>query len=148
DDPLVGDDASDDGFDRSLICVKDDSDNEVSSDLEKNGYTRDPDVLDTWFSSQLWTHSTFGWPDDTPDLGYYYPTSTLVTSRDIITLWVARMVIAGLYNMGDVPFRHIYIHPKMLDAFGETMSKSKGNGIDPLDIIDRYGADALRFVMV
>jgi valyl-tRNA synthetase len=81
-------------------------------------------------------------------LKYYYPTSTLVTSRDIITLWVARMVIAGLYNCGDVPFRQVYITPKLLDGFGETMSKSKGNGVDPLDIIERYGADALRFIMV
>jgi valyl-tRNA synthetase len=109
---------------------------------------QDPDVLDTWFSSQLWPHSTFGWPEETPDLRYYYPTSTLVTSRDIITLWVARMVLSGLYNMHDVPFREVYITPKLLDGFGETMSKSKGNGVDPLDIIDRYGADALRFVIV
>ena len=79
---------------------------------------------------------------------YYYPTSVLVTSRDIITLWVARMVITGLYNVGEVPFHHVYIHPKILDGFGETMSKTKGNGIDPLDIIDRYGTDALRFGMV
>jgi valyl-tRNA synthetase len=109
---------------------------------------QDPDVLDTWFSSQLWPYSTFGWPDKTPELDYYYPTSTLVTSRDIITLWVARMVLSGLYNMGDVPFRDVYITPKLLDGFGETMSKSKGNGVDPLDIIDAYGADALRFQMV
>jgi valyl-tRNA synthetase len=109
---------------------------------------RDPDVLDTWFSSALWPHSTLGWPEATPELKYYYPTSVLVTSRDIITLWVARMVIAGLYNLGKVPFAHVYIHPKMLDGFGETMSKSKGNGIDPLDIIERYGTDALRFGMV
>jgi valyl-tRNA synthetase len=114
----------------------------------KMGYTRDPDVLDTWFSSQLWTHSTFGWPDQTPELDYYYPTSTLVTSRDIITLWVARMVIAGLYNLNDIPFHHVYITPKMLDAFGEGMSKSKGNGVDPLDIVELYGADALRYQMV
>jgi valyl-tRNA synthetase len=80
-------------------------------------------------------------------LAYYYPTSVLVTSRDIITLWVARMVMTGLYNLGKVPFHHVYIHPKILDGFGETMSKSKGNGIDPLDIIERYGADALRFGM-
>jgi valyl-tRNA synthetase len=109
---------------------------------------QDPDVLDTWFSSMLWTHSTFGWPDKTAELAYWYPTSTLVTSRDIITLWVARMVIAGLYNLGEVPFREVYITPKMLDGFGETMSKSKGNGVDPLDIIELYGADALRFQMV
>ena len=112
------------------------------------GLTQDPDVLDTWFSSALWPESTLGWPEMTAELKYYYPTSVLVTTRDIITLWVARMVIAGLYNLGRVPFPHVYIHPKMLDGFGETMSKSKGNGIDPLDIIDRYGTDALRFVMV
>jgi valyl-tRNA synthetase len=111
-------------------------------------FAQSEDVLDTWFSSQLWTHSTFGWPEKTPELAYYYPTSTLVTSRDIITLWVARMVIAGLYNLGEVPFREVYITPKILDAFGETMSKSKGNGVDPLDIIDLYGADALRYQMV
>jgi valyl-tRNA synthetase len=124
------------------------NESETISWLESHGFEQDPDVLDTWFSSQLWPHSTFGWPDQTPDLAYYYPTSSLVTTRDIITLWVARMVIAGLYNMGDVPFREVYITPKLLDGFGETMSKSKGNGVDPLDIIDRYGADALRFVIV
>jgi valyl-tRNA synthetase len=116
--------------------------------LEADGFQRDPDVLDTWFSSALWPHSTLGWPEQTPELAYYYPTSVLVTSRDIITLWVARMVITGLYNMGKVPFHHVYIHPKILDGFGETMSKMKGNGIDPLDIIARYGTDALRFGMV
>lgn len=120
----------------------------IEKSLENSGFTRSEDVLDTWFSSMLWTHSTFGWPDETPELKYYYPTSTLVTSRDIITLWVARMVIAGLYNLGEVPFREVYITPKMLDGFGETMSKSKGNGVDPLDIIELYGADALRFQMV
>jgi valyl-tRNA synthetase len=108
---------------------------------------QDPDVLDTWFSSALWPHSTLGWPEPTPELSYYYPTRTLVTSRDIITLWVARMVMTGLYNVGKVPFRHVYIHPKILDGFGETMNKTKGNGIDPLDIIERYGTDALRFGM-
>src|SRR5262249_19751555 len=92
-------------------------------------------------------HSTFGWPERTPELAYYYPTSVLVTTRDIITLWVARMVLSGLYNMHDVPFRHVYITPKLLDGLGVTMSKSKGNGVDPLDIIERYGADALRFQM-
>ena len=86
-----------------------------------------------------------GWPDETPELNYYYPTSTLVTSRDIITLWVARMVLTGLYNVGDVPFRDVFIHPKILDGFGEGMSKSKGNGVDPLDVIEKFGADALRF---
>jgi valyl-tRNA synthetase len=104
-----------------------------------------PDVLDTWFSSALWPISTLGWPVETPELAKFYPTSTLVTSRDIITLWVARMVIAGLYNVGEVPFREVYITPKILDGYGETMSKSKGNGVDPLDVIEKFGADALRF---
>ncbi|MDX1963144.1 MAG: valine--tRNA ligase [Pirellulales bacterium] len=108
-------------------------------------YSQDPDVLDTWFSSALWPHSTLGWPEPTPELAYFYPTSLLITSRDIITLWVARMVLTGLYNVGQVPFRHVYIHPKILDGYGETMSKSKGNGVDPLDVIALYGADALRF---
>ncbi|MGE3808877.1 MAG: class I tRNA ligase family protein, partial [Gemmataceae bacterium] len=109
---------------------------------------QDPDVLDTWFSSALWPHSTLGWPEQTPELAYYYPTSVLVTSRDIITLWVARMVLAGLFNLKNIPFKDVYIHPKILDGFGEGMSKSKGNGVDPLDIIERYGTDALRFTMV
>jgi valyl-tRNA synthetase len=131
------------------LCIKNpEVEAAIGETLGKMGYTRDPDVLDTWFSSQLWPYSTFGWPEQTPELKYYYPTSTLVTSRDIITLWVARMVLSGLYNMGDVPFRHVYITPKLLDGFGETMSKSKGNGVDPLDIIERYGTDALRFQMV
>ena len=120
---------------------------EIEKMLEERGCVRDPDVLDTWFSSALWPHSTLGWPEQTPELKYYYPTSVLVTSRDIITLWVARMVMTGLFNCKQVPFPHVYIHPKILDGFGETMSKSKGNGIDPLDIIQRYGTDALRFVM-
>lgn len=106
---------------------------------------REEDVLDTWFSSALWPHSTLGWPEDTPELRYFYPTSTLVTSRDIITLWVARMVLAGLYNVGEVPFRDVYIHPKILDGYGEGMSKSKGNGVDPVDVMEKFGADALRY---
>ena len=109
--------------------------------------TRDPDVLDTWFSSALWPHSTLGWPEATPELATFYPTTTLVTSRDIITLWVARMVIMGIFNTGEIPFHAVAIHPKILDRYGETMSKSKGNGVDPLDIIDLLGADALRFGM-
>ena len=108
---------------------------------------QDPDVLDTWFSSALWTHSTLGWPDDTPELRYYYPTDVLVTSRGIITLWVARMVITGLYNLKKVPFYHVYIHTTIQDGFGETMSKTKGNGVDPLDIVSMYGTDALRFII-
>jgi valyl-tRNA synthetase len=86
-----------------------------------------------------------GWPEQTPELAYYYPTSVLITSRDIITLWVARMVLTGLNNAGDVPFREVFIHPKILDRYGETMAKSKGNGVDPIDVIDKFGADALRF---
>jgi valyl-tRNA synthetase len=122
-----------------------------SDDLAKllpGGYAQSEDVLDTWFSSMLWPHSTLGWPEATEELKYYYPTSVLVTSRDIITLWVARMVIAGLYNLGKVPFHQVYITVKLMDGFGETMSKSKGNGVDPLDIIERYGADALRFLIM
>jgi valyl-tRNA synthetase len=130
---------------RTLVCSLED----LPADALGGKYAleQDPDVLDTWFSSALWPHSTLGWPERTPELAYYYPTSVLVTNRDIITLWVARMVMTGLYNVGEVPFRHVYIHPKVLDAFGETMSKTKGNGVDPLDIIDRYGTDALRFGM-
>src|SRR5262249_36465573 len=130
---------------RWLVCALED----LSADAlgPKYPLEQDPDVLDTWFSSALWPHSTLGWPEPTEELRYYYPTTVLVTSRDIITLWVARMVMTGLFNVGDIPFHHVYIHPKLLDAFGETMSKSKGNGIDPLDIIERYGTDALRFQM-
>ncbi|MCC6126058.1 MAG: valine--tRNA ligase [Pirellulales bacterium] len=106
---------------------------------------RESDVLDTWFSSALWPHSTMGWPEQTEELKYYYPTNVLITSRDIITLWVARMVLTGLYNVGEIPFHEVFIHPKILDGYGEGMSKSKGNGVDPLDVIDKFGADALRF---
>jgi len=127
-----------------LACVAPGNE-EIENNLEKAGYVQDPDVLDTWFSSALWPHSTLGWPEQTPELAYYYPTSTLITSRDIITLWVARMVLTGLHNVGDVPFREVFIHPKILDSFGDTMSKSKGNGVDPLDVIDKFGADSLRF---
>ncbi|MAX40193.1 valine--tRNA ligase [Gimesia sp.] len=109
--------------------------------------TQDEDVLDTWFSSALWPHATLGWPDKNPDLDYFYPGSVLITSRDIITLWVARMVLTGLYNMEDIPFKHVCIHPKILDGFGQTMSKSKGNGVDPMDLIDKYGVDAVRFTI-
>ena len=133
--------------------------------LQGVGLQLDPDVLDTWFSSALWPHSTLGWPNpenakvdagQTPlgsapgrsdALSYYYPGSCLVTGRDIITLWVARMVMTGLYNLGDVPFTSVFLHATILDGKGERMSKSKGNGIDPLDIIGRYGADALRYVV-
>ncbi|MFM7844108.1 MAG: valine--tRNA ligase [Planctomycetota bacterium] len=117
-------------------------------ELEDAGFEQIEDVLDTWFSSALWPHSTLGWPEQTPELAYFYPTSLLITSRDIITLWVARMVLTGLHNVGDVPFREVYIHPKILDREGDTMSKSKGNGVDPLDVISKFGPDALRYGLV
>jgi valyl-tRNA synthetase len=109
--------------------------------------TRDEDVLDTWFSSALWPFSTLGWPDETPELARYYPTSVLVTGFDIIFFWVARMMMTGLHFMEEVPFRTVYIHALVRDEKGAKMSKSKGNVIDPLDLIDRYGADALRFTL-
>ncbi|MFM8497109.1 MAG: class I tRNA ligase family protein, partial [Planctomycetia bacterium] len=127
------------------VCSRDES---LGVDAIKGRpLVRDPDVLDTWFSSALWPHSTLGWPAATPELACFYPTSTLVTSRDIITLWVARMVIMGLFDTGKIPFRDVAIHPKILDRYGETMSKSKGNGVDPVDVIEALGADALRFGM-
>ena len=107
--------------------------------------SQEEDVLDTWFSSALWPHSTLGWPEQTEELKYYYPTRVLITSRDIITLWVARMVLTGLHNVGEVPFRDVFIHPKILDGYGEGMSKSKGNGVDPVDVMEKFGADSLRF---
>ena len=108
---------------------------------------RDEDVLDTWFSSALWPFSTLGWPDETPELKRYYPTTTLVTGFDIIFFWVARMMMMGLHFMKEVPFRDVYIHALVRDASGAKMSKSKGNVIDPLALIDEYGADALRFTL-
>jgi valyl-tRNA synthetase len=148
------------------VCFRDASaDAAVGPILRVPGSQLDPDVLDTWFSSALWPHSTLGWP--TPRTAKVDPGQTalgsgagptdgcrtttparcLVTGRDIITLWVARMVLTGLYNLGDVPFTDVFLHATILDGKGERMSKSKGNGIDPLDIIHRYGADALRYVV-
>jgi valyl-tRNA synthetase len=108
---------------------------------------RDDDVLDTWFSSALWPFSTLGWPDETPELKRFYPTSALVTGFDIIFFWVARMMMMGLHFMKEVPFHDVYIHALVRDASGAKMSKSKGNVIDPLEMIDEYGADALRFTL-
>ena len=109
--------------------------------------TQDPDTLDTWFSSALWPFSTLGWPDKTPELAHYFPTSTLVTGYDIIFFWVARMIFSSVENMHDRPFDTVFIHGIVRDAQGRKMSKSLGNGIDPLVVIDQYGADALRFTL-
>ena len=109
---------------------------------------QDPDVLDTWFSSALWPFSTLGWPDETKDLKHFYPTSVLVTGFDIIFFWVARMIVMGYEFMGERPFKEVFIHGLVRDALGRKMSKSLGNGVDPLDAIDEYGADALRFNLV
>ena len=108
---------------------------------------RDEDVLDTWFSSALWPFSTLGWPEETPELARYYPTDVLVTAFDIIFFWVARMIMMGLHFMDEVPFHTVYVHALVRDEHGQKMSKSKGNVIDPLELIDEYGADALRFTL-
>jgi len=108
---------------------------------------QDPDVLDTWFSSGLWPFSTLGWPDDVPELAYFYPTSVLVTAFDIIFFWVARMMFLGIHFMGDIPFREVFVTALIRDESGKKMSKSSGNVIDPLEVIDEYGADALRFTL-
>ncbi len=115
---------------------------------ETRPLVRDEDVLDTWFSSALWPFSTLGWPEETPELARYYPGDVLVTGFDIIFFWVARMMMMGLHVMGDVPFRTVYIHALVRDEKGQKMSKSKGNVMDPLDIVSRYGTDALRFTLI
>ena len=151
-----------------LVCFRNEAaERKYAAGFEALGLTQDPDVLDTWFSSALWPMSTLGWPDPAtaavepgqrtlaadaaaglPDvLAYYYPGSCLVTARDIITLWVVRMMLMGLYLRGDVPFTDSFIHANIQDGKGERMSKSKGNGIDPEDIIEKYGADAMRYVL-
>jgi valyl-tRNA synthetase len=114
---------------------------------KKTALTRDEDVLDTWFSSALWPFSTLGWPDKTPELARFYPTATLVTGFDIIFFWVARMMMMGLHFQKEVPFHDVYIHRLVRDASGAKMSKSKGNVVDPLGVIDEFGADALRFTL-
>ena len=122
---------------------------EESAVCPKCGKTmrQDPDTLDTWFSSALWPFSTLGWPDKTPELEYFYPTNTLVTGWDIITFWVSRMIVAGMEFMNEKPFDNVLIHGLMRDPNGLKMSKSLGNGVDPLEVIDKYGADALRFMV-
>ncbi len=116
-------------------------------DCGGHNFLQDEDVLDTWFSSALWPFSTLGWPEHTPELKTYYPTSTLVTGLDILFFWVARMIMLGLKFMGDVPFRDVYIHALVRDAEGQKMSKSKGNVIDPLHVMGQFGTDALRFTL-
>lgn len=111
-------------------------------------YEQDPDVLDTWFSSGLWPFSVFGWPDQNPDLEYFYPTSTLVTGRDIINLWVARMIMLGYEFLGKKPYSDVHIHATIMTRDGQRMSKSKGTGIDPLDLIEKFGADGTRFALM
>lgn len=111
-------------------------------------YTQDPDTLDTWFSSALWPFSTLGWPHETEDLKYFFPTNVLVTGYDIIFFWVIRMVFSSLYNLEEVPFKDVYLTGLVKDSQGRKMSKSLGNGIDPIEVIDQYGADALRFALI
>ncbi|HEV7302219.1 MAG TPA: valine--tRNA ligase [Tepidisphaeraceae bacterium] len=184
-----------DGMVRAYVCLSGPNEQPGGGVMLGDEYTQDPDVLDTWFSSALWPHSTLGWPAATADLAKWYPTSVLLTGRDIITLWVARMVMMGMYNMGGsfsltpspgtpgegrgggrsagnsaddrsplpnpppayrergqekalgIPFAHVAINPTILDEHGKRMSKSAGNGVDPVDIIDTHGADALRFTL-
>ncbi len=117
-------------------------------DCGSENLVQDPDVLDTWFSSAIWPHAVLGWPDDTPELLKFYPTDLMITARDILYLWVARMVMTGVKFAGDIPFRTVYVHPTVLTREGKRMSKSLGTGIDPLDLLDKYGADGLRFGLI
>ena len=115
--------------------------------IKKVSLTRETDVLDTWFSSALWPISTLGWPNNTKELNNYFPTNILVTGFDIIFFWVSRMLMQSLYFTKKVPFKKIYIHPLIRDQFGQKMSKSKGNIIDPIELINKYGADPLRLTL-
>jgi valyl-tRNA synthetase len=118
------------------------------SHCRSSSINQDPDVLDTWFSSALWPFSTLGWPDNTKDFRTFYPTDVLVTSFDIIFFWVARMMMMGIKFTGQVPFRDVYIHALVRDISGKKMSKSRGNVIDPLFLMEKYGTDALRFTLI
>lgn len=129
-----------------MICTS--TDPEVCPECGSGKLEQDPDVLDTWFSSGLWPFSTLGWPEKTPELEHFYPTSVLVTGRDIIFFWVARMIFTALEFMQEVPFREVFIHGLVLDSQGRKMSKSLGNGVDPIEVIEQYGADTLRFMLV
>ncbi|MBW8042342.1 MAG: valine--tRNA ligase [Planctomycetes bacterium] len=130
----------------TYICVAPGNE-DIEQQLADNGFKRDEDVLDTWFSSALWPFSTMGWPDETPELKTFYPGDVLCTAREIITLWVSRMVMMGQYCAGDIPFTDVYIHAMIQDGQGRKMSKSLGNGIDPLVAINSHGADAMRFTL-
>ena len=129
-----------------IICTKTDPDHCPS--CQSSALEQDEDVLDTWFSSALWPFSTLGWPESTSDLDYFYPTTVLVTGRDIIFFWVARMIFSGIEHTGEVPFHDVNIHGLILDGQGRKMSKSLGNGIDPIEVIEKYGADTLRFSLI
>ncbi|MEO0036375.1 MAG: hypothetical protein RLZZ501_2398 [Pseudomonadota bacterium] len=138
------------GPDGTVFVAESEAEVQAQADAHYGAATplvRDSDVLDTWFSSALWPFSTLGWPDQTPELARYYPGDVLVTGFDIIFFWVARMMMMGLHFMGEVPFRDVYIHALVRDEKGQKMSKSKGNIIDPLNLIDKYGCDALRFTL-
>lgn len=134
-------------YDEDGKCYVAENEDEAQKQAPGKKLTRDSDVLDTWFSSALWPFSTLGWPDKNADLDKYYPGSVLITGFDIIFFWVLRMMMMGIHFMGKVPFKKVYLHALVLDAKGQKMSKSKGNVIDPLTLIDKFGADALRFTM-
>ena len=131
---------------QGFVCLQFD-DPEVIAELESLGFERDPDVLDTWFSSALWPFSTLGWPDETPEVQKWNPGNVLCTAREIITLWVSRMVMTNLYFRGKLPFTDVFIHAMIQDGQGRKMSKSLGNGVDPLDIIKSHGSDAMRYTL-
>src|SRR5210317_2319018 len=117
-------------------------------DCGANNLVQETDVLDTWFSSALWPFSTLGWPDDSRELSFFYPTSVLITSFDILFFWVARMMMMGIHFMDEVPFKDVYLHALVRDKHGKKMSKSTGNVIDPLEVMGQYGTDAMRFTLV